>query len=114
MTVSFIHAVKERIGRSFLQQTPFYKCDLVYGGNLALNIFIIQARKKKNLIKHFCKYFQRIIYGTARMPDCLILRQLKQEFRQPLFASLGENPLAQGQGSLGPREATLNNNLGPE
>ena len=66
-----------------------------------------EKKKKKNLIEHFCKYFQRIIYGSARMPDCLILRQLKQEFRQSLFASLGENPLAQGQGITGAQRSYL-------
>lgn len=44
---------------------------------------------KTILIEHFCKWFQRVIYGSTRIPDCLIFRQLKQEFKQSLFASLG-------------------------
>lgn len=44
---------------------------------------------KTILIEHFCKWFQRVIYGSTRIPDCLIFRQLKREFKQSLFASLG-------------------------
>lgn len=51
-----INSKREELGRDFLQQTPSYSCDLVYGGYLASDNFHHQAPKKV-LIGQFCKWF---------------------------------------------------------
>lgn len=50
----YVYNKREDSERSLFQQTPSYRCDLVYGGYLALHIFYYKSQENI-LIEYFCK-----------------------------------------------------------